>query len=164
MHVWRAVTKWGELITVQRRQRFCMMRLRYSSDIRYGVGAGCNASPFVFSRAGTHQGSAKKINKLAKTRVPTGDTSIPEDVHEIKAIREIIIKKTDGVMGSEDEIFSPDDIEDDVEDRNFEDQLALEREERQIQNNTPNNTQQDGVSVTQGVMSYVNYLLNFFIG
>jgi hypothetical protein len=31
----------------------------------------------------------------------------------------MIIKKTDGVMGSEDEIFSPDDIEDDEDARRF---------------------------------------------
>jgi hypothetical protein len=44
-------------------------------------------------------------------------------------------------MGSEDKIISPDDIEDEEEDRNFDDQLALEQEERQTQKNTPNNTQ-----------------------
>jgi hypothetical protein len=34
------------------------------------------------------------------------------------------------VKGSEDEIFSLDDIEDDEVDRDFEDQLALEQEEK----------------------------------
>ena len=58
----------------------------------------------------------------------------------------MIIKKTDGVIGSEDEIFSPNGIEEEKEeDRDFEHQLALEQEKRKTQNNTQINTQRDGV-------------------
>ena len=42
--------------------RFCLMRSRYSSDIRHGVGAGCNASRFIFSRAQMHWGSANNFS------------------------------------------------------------------------------------------------------
>ena len=88
--------------------------------------------------------SSKKFNNLAKAQVPTGDPAIAENVHEAMVIHEMIIQKTDGATGSEDEIFSPVDIEDDEEDEDFEDQLALEQEERQTQNNTPNNLNKMG--------------------
>ena len=51
----------------------------------------------------------KKFNKLSKSVVPTGDPSCPSSVRRAKAICQLIIEKTEGVTGSEDELFSPND-------------------------------------------------------
>jgi hypothetical protein len=60
----------------------------------------------------------KKFNKLARTMIPTGNPNIPPDVQEAKEIKDRIIEKTEGVTGSEEELFSPDDVDEyeDVED------------------------------------------------
>jgi hypothetical protein len=54
----------------------------------------------------------KKFNKLARTQIPTGNPNIPPAVREAKEIRELIVEKSEGVTGSEEEVFSPDDVED----------------------------------------------------
>jgi hypothetical protein len=55
----------------------------------------------------------KKFNKLAKTKMGTGDPNMPADVREAKAIRKLIVEKSEGVTGSEDEPFA---LEEDGED------------------------------------------------
>jgi hypothetical protein len=54
----------------------------------------------------------KKFNKLAKVKMGTGDPNVPPDVSEAKAIRKLIIEKTEGVTGSEEEPFA---LEEDYE-------------------------------------------------
>jgi len=44
--------------------------------------------------------------------VPTGNPNIPPMIREAKEIQELITKKSEGVMVSEEEIFSPDNVED----------------------------------------------------
>jgi len=39
----------------------------------------------------------KKFNKRAKTKMGTGDPSMPPDVHEAKEIQGLIIEKSEGV-------------------------------------------------------------------
>ena len=58
----------------------------------------------------------KKFNKLARTQIETGNPNIPPPVREAKAIKELIVEKSEGVTGSEEEIFSPDDIKEEEED------------------------------------------------
>ena len=59
----------------------------------------------------------KNFNKLAKTKMGTGDPSMPPDVCEAKEIRGLIIEKSEGVTGSEDEPSALDDVlEDENED------------------------------------------------
>ncbi len=48
----------------------------------------------------------KKFNKLAKTQMGTGDPNMPADVREAKVIRGLIIEKSEGVTGSEEEPFA----------------------------------------------------------
>jgi len=57
----------------------------------------------------------KKFNKLAKMKMGTGDPDIPADVREAKEIRRLIIEKTEGVTGSEEEAFAADDIDEDLD-------------------------------------------------
>ena len=57
----------------------------------------------------------KKFNKLSKTKVPTGEPNIPFTIQESKAIRLLIIEKTKGATGSEEEVFATEDV-DEVED------------------------------------------------
>jgi hypothetical protein len=57
----------------------------------------------------------KKFNKLACTQIPTGNPNIPPPVREAKEIRDLIIEKSEGVTGSEEEIFFPDDIKEEEE-------------------------------------------------
>jgi hypothetical protein len=62
----------------------------------------------------------EKINKLARTMIPTGNPHIPPTIVEAKEIRELIIEKSEGVTSSEEELFPPDgvapvDVSDDVE-------------------------------------------------
>jgi hypothetical protein len=45
----------------------------------------------------------KKINKLAKVKMGTGDPNIPSGVSEAKAIHKLIIEKAEGVTGSVEE-------------------------------------------------------------
>ena len=52
----------------------------------------------------------------------TGDTTMPPAVREAKHNRHLIIEKTEGVTGSEDELFAADDIEDNI-DLNKEDEI-----------------------------------------
>ena len=47
----------------------------------------------------------KEFNKLARTRVPNGNPNIPPMIRKVKEIRELIIDKSKGVTGSEEEIF-----------------------------------------------------------
>ena len=42
--------------------------------------------------------------------IPTGNPNIQPDVREAKEIKERIIEKSEGVTGSEEEVFSPDDL------------------------------------------------------
>lgn len=58
----------------------------------------------------------KKFNKLAKTQMGTGDPTMPADVREAKAIRLLIIEKSEGVTGSEDEPFALDDLDEEPAD------------------------------------------------
>jgi len=51
----------------------------------------------------------KKFNKLARTKVPTGDPIIPFVIREAKAIRVLIIEKAEGATGSEEEGFAAED-------------------------------------------------------
>ncbi len=55
----------------------------------------------------------KKFNKLAKTKMGTGDPTMPPDVREAKEICGLIIEKSEGVTGSEDEPFALDDVPED---------------------------------------------------
>ena len=47
----------------------------------------------------------KKFNELARRTIPTGDPNCPADVREAKAIRHLIIEKSDGCTGSPNEGF-----------------------------------------------------------
>ena len=81
-----------------------------------------HASYFADSRR-TGEQLKKKYNRLAKTKIPTGDPNCPPSVREAKTISRLIVEKTDGTTGDEYEIFSPDDDgdngdEDDDEDDN----------------------------------------------
>jgi len=58
----------------------------------------------------------KKFNKLARTQIPTGNPNIPPAVREAKEIRDLIVEKSEGVTGSEEEVFSPDDVDEYEED------------------------------------------------
>ena len=42
--------------------------------------------------------------------IPTGSPNSAPTILESKEIRELIIEKSEGVMGSEEELFSPNDI------------------------------------------------------
>ena len=42
----------------------------------------------------------KKFNKLAKTKMGTGDPNMPAEVREAKEIRRLIIEKSEGVTGN----------------------------------------------------------------
>ena len=68
----------------------------------------------------------KKFNKLSKTQMGTGDPTMPADVCEAKAIRLLIIEKSEGVTGSEDEPFALDDLDEDVIDEEPADGAAIE--------------------------------------
>ena len=58
----------------------------------------------------------KKFNKLTKTKMGTGDLTMPLDLCKDKEIQGLIIKKSEGVTGSEDEPCALDDVlEDDNE-------------------------------------------------
>jgi hypothetical protein len=48
----------------------------------------------------------KKFNKLTKTEMGTGDPTLPADVCEAKVICGLIIEKSEGVTGSEEEPFA----------------------------------------------------------
>jgi hypothetical protein len=63
----------------------------------------------------------KKYNRLAKTKIPTGDLNCPPAVREAKRITRLIVEKTDGRTGDEEDIFSPDDDDDDNEDNDKDD-------------------------------------------
>ena len=47
---------------------------------------------------------------MSKSVVTTGDPNCPSSVRCAKAICQLIIEKTEGVTGSEDELFSPNDM------------------------------------------------------
>ena len=55
----------------------------------------------------------KKFNKISKTKMGTGDPTMPPDVRKAKEIRGLIIEKSEGVTGSEDEPFALDEFLDD---------------------------------------------------
>jgi hypothetical protein len=79
----------------------------------------------------------KKFNKLAKMKMGTGDPNMPANVREAKEIRRLIIEKTEGVTGSEEEAFAADDIEEDLDfaDVENENKIAEEAEEAGEQEN-----------------------------
>ena len=60
----------------------------------------------------------RNINKLAKSKIPKGNPTMPDNMKEAKAkaIRRLGIDKSEHVTGSEDEPFSLDDIKDDKKD------------------------------------------------
>ena len=60
----------------------------------------------------------KKFNKLSKTKVPTGDPNIPFTVREAKAIRLLMIEKTEGATGSEEEAFAAEEVDEVEEEEN----------------------------------------------
>jgi hypothetical protein len=54
----------------------------------------------------------KNFNTFApRTQIPTGNPNITPPARGVKAIKELRVEKSEGVTGSEEEIFSPDDIE-----------------------------------------------------
>ena len=59
----------------------------------------------------------KKFNKLVMTKMGTRDPTKPADVCEAKENRRLIVEKSEGVTGSEDEPFALDDV---LEDDNAE--------------------------------------------
>ncbi len=52
----------------------------------------------------------KKFTKLAKTKMCTGDPTMPPDVSEAKQIRRLIIEKSEGVTGTKEEAFALEDV------------------------------------------------------
>ena len=60
----------------------------------------------------------KKFKKLSKTKVPTGDPNIPFTIREAKAMRLLIIEKTKGAIGSEEEAFAAEDVDEVEEEEN----------------------------------------------
>ena len=50
----------------------------------------------------------KKFNKLIKTKMGTRDPTKPADVCEAKENQRLIVEKSEGVTGSEDEPFATD--------------------------------------------------------
>jgi hypothetical protein len=74
------------------------------------------ASYFSDSRR-TGEQLKKKYNRLAKTKIPTGDPNCPPSVREAKRISRLIVEKTNGTAGDEEDIFSPDDDGDKDDDK-----------------------------------------------
>jgi hypothetical protein len=70
----------------------------------------------------------KKFNKLCRTMIPTGNPNIPFSVREAKEIRQLIVEKTEGATGSEEELFSPNDVVEEVDGLAEEEELADENE------------------------------------
>jgi hypothetical protein len=68
----------------------------------------------------------QKFNKLVRTIVPTGNPNIPPAIREAKEIQELIIEKSKGVTCSEEEIFSPDDVEDNNNEVGMEEQEEVD--------------------------------------
>ena len=54
----------------------------------------------------------KKFNKLAKTKMGTGDPNMPAEVREAKAICKLIIEKSEGVTGLEEEYLAVEELDD----------------------------------------------------
>ena len=54
----------------------------------------------------------KKFNMICRAMNPTGNLNIPDTVYKVKEIHELMVEKTDGATGLEEEVFSPDDVED----------------------------------------------------
>ena len=57
----------------------------------------------------------KKFNKLAKTQMGTEDPTMPADVCKDKTICGLIIEKSEGITGSEEEPFALEDVGDEEE-------------------------------------------------
>ena len=57
----------------------------------------------------------KKFMKLANAKMPTGDPIMPPDVNKAKQICRLIIEKSEGMTGSEEEAFAPEDVLNDDE-------------------------------------------------
>ena len=55
----------------------------------------------------------KEFKKIERTMIPTRNPNIPPHVRQDKEIKDLIIEKSEGVIGLEEELFSPDDVEDD---------------------------------------------------
>jgi len=78
---------------------------------------------------------------LSKSVVPTGDPNCPSSIRCAKAIRHLIIEKTERVTGSEDDLFSPDDGGDITENgAGNEGNEAAESEEAESGLGTPHET------------------------
>ena len=60
----------------------------------------------------------KNFNKLSKTKVPTGEPNIPFTIRKTKAIRLLIIEKTEGATGPEEEAFNAEDVDEVEEEEN----------------------------------------------
>ena len=85
------------------------------SGLEWGLVAQCHMR---FHPDLEHTGDQlkKKLNKLTKTKMGTGDPTMLPDVCGAKEIRGLIIKKSEGVTGSEDKPIALDDVlEDDNE-------------------------------------------------
>ena len=52
----------------------------------------------------------KKFNQLTKRKMGTGDHTMPHNVCNAKEIRGLIVEKSEGVTGSEDEPCALDDV------------------------------------------------------
>jgi hypothetical protein len=58
----------------------------------------------------------KKFNQLTKRKMGSGDPTMPHNVRDAKEIRGLIVEKSEGVTGSEDEPCALDDVpEDEIE-------------------------------------------------
>ena len=76
------------------------------SDAEWDLIASCRPTFHPdLSRSGDQ--IKKKINKLARTTIPTGNPNIPPTILEAKEIRELIIEKMERVTGSEEELLLP---------------------------------------------------------
>ena len=74
------------------------------------MGTRRTTSHGVSPRQRKERGSVeKKFNKLATVKMGTGDPTMPPDVHKAKEIRRLIIEKSEGVTGSEEEPFAIED-------------------------------------------------------
>ena len=76
--------------------------------------------------------------------IPTGNPNIPPYVREAKEIKDVIIEKGKGVTFLEEELFSPDDVE----------------EEEDIKANQEDDVKRDGEAGQLKIVSLHSYILN----
>ena len=92
------------------------------SGAEWDLVAACHAT--FHPDLGRTGDQLKKINKLTRTMILTWNSHIPPTILEVKEIRELIIEKNEGVMGSEEEpddvalVDVPDDVEVEEDDAN----------------------------------------------